>query len=111
MPAMAAEKTEPFAASRELFSAMESYLMSKDARNLTHSELEREIEKRGLELMRSLLQAHLDVRGRSQVPMALPGSGNGCMSADLRRSLARCRCNAWAMGLRESIACTRWMQI
>ena len=58
MPALPADKTEPFAASRELFSAMESYLMSKDARNLTHSELERELEKRGLELMRSLLQAH-----------------------------------------------------
>jgi len=31
--ALPAEKTEPFAASRELFSAMESYLMSDDAKN------------------------------------------------------------------------------
>ena len=63
MAAVPAEKPEPFAAARELFSTVESYLMSKDARNQTHSELERELEKRGLELMRTLLQAHLDVRG------------------------------------------------
>jgi hypothetical protein len=62
MPALPAQMTEPFATSRELFSAMESYLMSNDAKSLTHSELEREIEKRGRELMRSLLQAHLDTR-------------------------------------------------
>ncbi len=74
MPALAGEKTEPFAASRELFSAMESYLMSKDARNLTHSELERELEKRGLELMRSLLQAHLDVRGPGEAVGSVAGS-------------------------------------
>jgi len=74
MPALPAEKTEPFAASRELFSAMESYLMSKDARNLTHSELERELEKRGLELMRSLLQAHLDVRGPGEAVGPVEGS-------------------------------------
>ncbi len=74
MPALLADKTEPFAASRELFSAMESYLMSKDARNLTHSELERELEKRGLELMRSLLQAHLDVRGPGEAMGPVEGS-------------------------------------
>src|SRR5437867_2901713 len=48
--------------------------MSKDARNLTHSELERELEKRGLELMRSLLQAHLDVRGPGEVVGPVEGS-------------------------------------
>src|SRR6266545_3166165 len=74
MPALLADKTEPFAASRERFSAMGSYLMSKDARNLTHSELERELEKRGLELMRSLLQAHLDVRGPGEAMGPVEGS-------------------------------------
>jgi hypothetical protein len=63
MSALPAQMNDPFAGARELFSKTESYLMSKDARNLTHSELERELEKRGQELMRSLLQAHLDVRG------------------------------------------------
>ena len=48
--------------------------MSKDAQNLTHSELERELEKRGLELMRSLLQAHLDVRGPGEVVGPVEGS-------------------------------------
>ena len=72
--ALPAEKTEPFAASRELFSAMESYLMSDDAKKLTHSELEREIEKRGRELMRLLLQAHLDVRGPGEAAGPVEGS-------------------------------------
>jgi hypothetical protein len=74
MPALPAEKTEPFAASRELFSTMESFLMSNDAKKLTHSELERELEKRGRELMRSLLQAHLDVRGPSEAVGPVEGS-------------------------------------
>src|SRR5919106_3039664 len=74
MAAVPAEKPEPFAAARELFSSMESYLMSKDARNQTHSELERELEKRGLELMRTLLQAHLDVRGPGEALGPVAGS-------------------------------------
>jgi hypothetical protein len=74
MPVLAAEKIEPFASSRELFSAIESYLISKDARNLTHSELERELEKRCQELMRSLLQAHMDVRGPGEAVGPVAGS-------------------------------------
>jgi len=48
--------------------------MSKDARSLTHSELERELEKRGRELMRLLLQAHLDVRGPGEAVGPVQGS-------------------------------------
>ena len=33
---------------------------------MTHSELERELEKKGRELMRKLLQEHLDNRGPGQ---------------------------------------------
>lgn len=74
MSALPAQTDEPFAAARELYSKMESYLMSKDARSLTHSELERELEKRGCELMRSLLQAHLEVRGPGEAVGPVEGS-------------------------------------
>jgi len=74
MSALPAQAEEPFAAARELFSKTESYLMSEDSRNLTHSELERELEKRGRELMRTLLQAHLDVRGPGEAVVPVEGS-------------------------------------
>lgn len=74
MSALPAQTDEPFDAARKLFSEMESYLISKDARNLTHSELERELEKRGRELMRSLFQAHLDVRGPGEAVGPVEGS-------------------------------------
>jgi hypothetical protein len=74
MPAVPAEKTNVLAASRELFSAMESFVMSDDAKGMTHSQIERELEKRGLELMRSLLQAHLDVRGPGEAMGPVKGS-------------------------------------
>lgn len=39
-----------------------SFIDSSEAHTMTHSELERELEKRGRELMRQLLQDHLDTR-------------------------------------------------
>lgn len=74
MSALPAQTDEPFAAAHELVHKMESYLMSKDSRSLTHSELERELEKRGRELMRSLFQAHLDVRGPGEAVGPVQGS-------------------------------------
>lgn len=63
MSALAATVPDPFAAAREQFAHLEKFLVSDEARDKTHSELERELEKKGLELMRLLYQAHLDVRG------------------------------------------------
>jgi hypothetical protein len=65
---------EPFAEAREQFRKMEAYLVSKDARRLTHSELERELEQQGRELMRLLFQAHLDVRGPGEAVGPVEGS-------------------------------------
>ncbi|WP_040419534.1 hypothetical protein [Desulfonatronospira thiodismutans] len=47
------------------------YLDSPEAHTMTHSELERELEKRGRELMRQLLQDHLHTRspGKAAVPV------------------------------------------
>ena len=49
--------------SREEFEQIVGFLGSTEATSMTHSELEREIEKRGRELMRKLLQDHIDARG------------------------------------------------
>lgn len=63
-----------FAEAREEYDCMEAYLVSKEARSLTHSELEREIEKRGRELMRRLLEAHLEIRGPGEAVGPVEGS-------------------------------------
>lgn len=57
--------------SREEFEQIIGFLESTEATSMTHSELEREIEKRGRELMRKLLQDHIDARGpgKSQRPV------------------------------------------
>jgi len=51
---------------RENFEQMVGYLDSVEASSMSHGELERELEKKGRELMRLLLQEHLDNRGPGQ---------------------------------------------
>lgn len=75
MPAAAAQpQRDAFGDARECFAAMETYLVSKEACGLTESDLERELEKRGRELMRQLLQAHLEVRGPGEAAGRVEGS-------------------------------------
>ena len=52
--------------SRQEFEDIVRSLDSEEARSMTHSELERELEKKGRELMRKLLQEHLQTRGPGQ---------------------------------------------
>lgn len=52
--------------SRQAFEDIVRSLDSEEARSMTHSELERELEKKGRELMRKLLQEHLQTRGPGQ---------------------------------------------
>jgi hypothetical protein len=55
--------SEPYAPSREEFEReLLGYLASREAHSMTHSELERELEERGRELMRKLLQDHIATR-------------------------------------------------
>lgn len=49
--------------SREEFERMIDFLKGPDAAKMTESELERAIGKRGLEMMRILMQEHIDGRG------------------------------------------------
>lgn len=53
---------DPFVAADQVYATMSSFLRSREAWQVTHSELERQLEAMGRELMRKLLQAHLDLR-------------------------------------------------
>jgi hypothetical protein len=57
--------------SREDFEGIVEYADSEEAASMSHSELERELEKRGRELMRLVLQEHLDRRspGEAEGPV------------------------------------------
>jgi hypothetical protein len=59
---------------RENFEHIVGYLDSEEASLMTHSELERELEKRGRELMRIMLQEHLDNRSPGQCDNPVSGS-------------------------------------
>lgn len=54
---------EPFTKADAHYAGMKQYLTSPEAREMSESDLERELEKRGQELLRQLLQAHLQARG------------------------------------------------
>lgn len=54
------------AQAREDFEKIVDDLDAVEAASMSHSDLERELEKRGRELMRQLLQEHLDRRGPGQ---------------------------------------------
>ena len=86
---------DEFAAAREQFAQMEAFLVSDEAHSKTHSELERELEQQGRELLRRLYQAHLE--------RWAPGGRNG----GWKRSLERFGWSGSAMGERGSRACTR----
>lgn len=74
MSAQPAVNRDAFGEARESFAAIETFLGSKEACRLKESELERELEKRGRELMRQLLQAHLEVRGPGEAAAPVMGT-------------------------------------
>ncbi len=74
MAAQPAVQGEPFAAARATFGALEAFLRSPEAGSMTHSELERTLEQRGRELLRQLLQAHLEVRGPGEAAGLVVGA-------------------------------------
>lgn len=65
---------EPYDQSRQNFEQIARYLDSGEARRMTHSELERELEKKGRELMRLMLQEHLDARGPGKCEQPVRGA-------------------------------------
>ena len=74
MLAQPAVNRDAFAEARESFGAIETFLGSKEACSLRESDLERELEKRGRELMRQLLEAHIEVRGPGEAAAPVKGT-------------------------------------
>ena len=62
----------PYAAAEAAFAEAKAYLSSREAQQMSESDLERELQRRGQELMRKLLQGHLDQRspGEAAGPVA-----------------------------------------
>jgi catechol 2,3-dioxygenase-like lactoylglutathione lyase family enzyme len=66
MSALPCPVADPFAAAGQAYATITEFLHSKEACQVKHSELERQLEGMGRELMRKLLQAHLDMRQPGQ---------------------------------------------
>lgn len=65
---------QAYGRARDNFEHIVESLNSAEASSMTHSELERELEKKGRELMRILLQEHLDNRGPGQCDRPVEGA-------------------------------------
>jgi len=59
---------------RNNFEHIVGYLDSEEASSMSHSDLERELEKKSRELMRILLQEHLEARGPGQCEQPVQGA-------------------------------------
>ena len=66
MSALPCPVASPFAEADQAYAAITGFLRSKEAYQVEHSELERELEGMGRDLLRKLLQAHLDLRQPGQ---------------------------------------------
>ncbi len=77
MLAVAAVDRNVFAEAREGYGAMETFVVSREAVGMSESDMERELEKRGRELMRRLMQAHLDVRGPGEAAAGMAEGSDG----------------------------------
>ena len=68
----AASAPAPYAAAETAFAEAKAYLSSREARQMSESDLERELHRRGQDLMQKLLQGHLDQRrpGEAAGPVA-----------------------------------------
>ncbi len=62
MSALPCPVADPFDAADQAYATITEFLRSEEARQVKHSELERQLEGMGRELLRKLLQAHLDMR-------------------------------------------------
>ena len=68
----AAPEPAPYTAADVAYAEAKSYLCSREARQMSESDLERELARRGRALLRKLLQGHLDQRspGEAAGPVA-----------------------------------------
>jgi len=71
MSALPCPVVDCWAAANQAYATICTFLRSEEARQVKHSDLERQLEGMGRELMRQLLQAHLDLRqpGKASEPV------------------------------------------
>jgi hypothetical protein len=62
MSALPCPVVDPFTAANQTYATICTFVDSSEARQMKHSDLERQLEGMGRDLMRQLLQAHLDLR-------------------------------------------------
>lgn len=62
MSALPCPVADRFDTADQEYAKITGFLRSEEARQVKHSELERQLEGMGRELLRKLLQAHLDLR-------------------------------------------------
>ena len=70
----AASVPAPYAAADAVYADAKAYLSSREAQQMSESDLERELNRRGQELMRKLLQGHLDQRSPGEAAGPVEGA-------------------------------------
>jgi hypothetical protein len=85
MEARALEEVKPFASAEEEFAELKAWLQSQPAQALTHGALEEELQNRGREIQRRLLQAHLDLRSSREEPQLGLAGADGAVRTHRRR--------------------------
>jgi hypothetical protein len=75
MSALPCLVADPFGAADQAYATITEFLRSEEAWQVKHSELERQLEGMGRELLRKLLQAHLELRQPGQAVEAVRDAG------------------------------------
>ena len=70
----AAPAPAPYAASDAVYGDVKAYLSSREALQMRESDLERELNRRGQQLLRKLLQGHLDQRSPGEAAGPVEGA-------------------------------------
>ena len=70
----AASDPAPYAAADAVFADTKAYLCSREAQQMSESGLERELNRRGRELLRKLLQGHLEQRSPGEAAGRVEGA-------------------------------------
>ena len=73
-PRAARPDPAPYAAAEVAFAEAKAYLSSREAQQMSESDLERELHRRGQELMRKLLQGHLEQRSPGEAAGPVEGA-------------------------------------
>ena len=81
--------SKAFSGAAEQFLALTDWLAGEQARGLEHAQLEARLEEDGRELIRTLLQDHLDLRSGSERRLELVVGAEGARRANVERSHVR----------------------